>query len=532
MDADVAVIGYGPIGMTVAALLGRRGHRVVVLERYPSLYNLPRAGGADDETMRTWATLGIAEGLLPRSTPMPTWELHNGAGEVLAELVLDECGRSGWPEMQTFYQPDFEDALDGRCRALPSVDVRQGVRLVGLHQDAAAVALEAVGPDGAVALTASWVLACDGGESPTRALLGIEQDDFGFSEAHLVCDFAPHGAVEDLDLPRVRQVCDPRRPRVMIRMGSRHYRFAFPLGSPDEFATESDPERVWDRVKPWLGPADAELIRVAGYVFRGRIARRWRTDRVLLVGDAAHEMPPFLAQGMNSGIRDAANVAFKLDLVLTGRAHPDLLDTYQVEREPHVRWIVEKAVERGRAITVRDPAIAAERDRRMLARRAADPTPIRVRLPGIANGFLAHQSGPGRGELSTQGFVSGPSGRARLDEVIGSGFHFLASPELGLRSEGPLVAELRRAGVAVAVIGEEAGPDTLADCDGTYRRWLADLGAVAVAVRPDFYVYGSAADHAAAHALAEELLVDLGVRRNAVTDPADRPVRPRSPGPS
>lgn len=133
LDADVAIIGYGPTGMTLAALLGRRGHRVLVLERYPKLYNLPRAAMFDDETMRTWAALGIAENLLPQCTAIPAYEIHNARGDVLAEFAMAERGRSGWAQVCGFYQPDLEDALDSLNRSLPSVDVRQGVRVIGLR---------------------------------------------------------------------------------------------------------------------------------------------------------------------------------------------------------------------------------------------------------------------------------------------------------------------------------------------------------------------------------------------------------------
>lgn len=213
LDADVAVIGYGPTGMTAAALLGELGHRVVVLERYPGLYNLPKAGGVDHETMRTWAAVGVAEDLEPLFTVIPSWDLHNAAGQVLAEFALVEQAASGWAEMYLCHQPDFEDALDSACRALPSVDVRQGVRVVGLDQHGSAVRLDALGPDGPCSVTARWVLACDGGESPTRELLGIDQAEFHCSEPHLVCDFALH---REVDLPIARQICDPAQPRVMV----------------------------------------------------------------------------------------------------------------------------------------------------------------------------------------------------------------------------------------------------------------------------------------------------------------------------
>src|SRR6478752_4085464 len=160
------------------------------------------------------------------------------------------------------------------------------------------------------------------------------------------------------------------------------------LDVEEDFCTERDPDRVWARVAGRLSPDDAELIRVATYTFRSLIARSWRVGRILLAGDAAHQMPPFLGQGMCSGIRDAQNVAFKLDLALRGR-NPDLLDTYQQERDPHVRAVIERGIELGREQTVRDPVIAAERDRRLIAERAACQNSAMIRLPGLTGGFLA-----------------------------------------------------------------------------------------------------------------------------------------------
>ena len=523
IDADVAVVGYGPVGMVLAALLGRYGHRVVVLERYSGLYNLPRAGVFDDETMRTWAALGIAEQLEPALGAAPHYDFQNGAGEVLAEFDVAEIGRSGWSEFYGMYQPDLEDALDSVCRRCPPIQIRHSAPATGLAQTSAGVTLTVAGPDGPGTVRARYVVACDGGNSFVRQHLGIEQDDYGFGEAWMVCDFRLRHQV---DLPAARQVCDPRQPIAVISLGPAYHRLAFMLDSERDFEVESQPERVWRKASRYLDRDDADLIRVGTYTFRSLVAQSWRVGRVLLAGDAAHQMPPFLGQGMCSGVRDAQNLAFKLDLVLRERARPELLDTYQVEREPHVRAVTERGIELGRVQTMRDPAAAAERDRRMLAQRAAQQKPAKIRLPGLTGGFLARKSGPGVGELSVQGFVDAGAGRARFDSVAGYGFHLLVTaallPEL---ERSGTAAALRAAGVAVVGLASEPDAEgTVVDVDGTYQRWFAERGWVAVAVRPDFYVYGTALDAGCALALAAELISALGAETSMA---AERLVRTR-----
>jgi 3-(3-hydroxy-phenyl)propionate hydroxylase/flavoprotein hydroxylase len=507
-SADVVVIGYGPVGMVTAALLGRAGHRVVVLERYAGLYNLPRAASFDDETMRAFARLGIADELLPGVRVQRTYEWTGVSGEVLMEQHFDDQGASGWAEWYMMYQPDLEDALDRACRALPGVEVRHGSPVVGISQNDSGVH---VAIEGGASVTARYAVACDGGNSFVRDALGIGQDDYGFAEPWMVCDFRLLGPSS---VPAARQVGDPRRPTSIISLGPGHHRFSFMLDSVEDFAVESVPERVWGRVAEYLAPHDAELIRVATYTFRSLIAHRWRSGRVLLAGDAAHQMPPFLGQGMCSGVRDAQNLAFKVDRVLRGTSEPGLLDTYQVEREPHVRAVTEKGIELGRLQTTRDPIAAAERDRRLLARRAAAEEREKIRFPALAHGLLAARSARGRGGLSRQGVVDDGAARGRFDQIVGDGFAFLTTPEV-LADLGSVAGILERAGVRVVAISAE-GP--LADVDGTYRRWFAENGWSAVAVRPDFYVYGAAGGDLDPRTLAQDLLSALA--RPAAADAA------------
>ncbi|MFH8802096.1 bifunctional 3-(3-hydroxy-phenyl)propionate/3-hydroxycinnamic acid hydroxylase [Streptomyces sp. NPDC017936] len=505
---DVAVVGYGPVGMVVAGLLGQAGHRVLVLERYAGLYNLPRAASFDDETMRTLARLGVAEELLPKVRVQRTYEWRNGRGDLLMEQRFAETGRSGWAEWNMMYQPDLEEALDAVCRSMPQVDVRHSTTVVALEQAADDVTLTVEGPEGRRTVGARYVLGCDGGNSFVRSALGVELDDYGFSEPWMVCDFRFRRPTR---VPLALQLGDPLSPTSIISLGPAHHRFSFMLDSVDDFGTERDPQRVWKRVAPYLTPDDADLIRVATYTFRSLVADHWRRGRVLLAGDAAHQMPPFLGQGMCSGFRDAQNLAFKLDLVLRGTAPDDILDTYQTEREPHVRAVTEKGIELGHLQTLRDPERAAERDRTLLARRAESGAPEPMRFPSLDDGLLARTSGAGRGQLSVQGVVDDGTRRDRLDQIVGGGFHLLVDEGLlGALETSRLLDDLARAGVRVVVPGERAaahpGAAVVHDTDGTYRGWFTELGCSAVAVRPDFYVFGTASGPDAAVGLAGELL--------------------------
>ncbi|MFE7121646.1 bifunctional 3-(3-hydroxy-phenyl)propionate/3-hydroxycinnamic acid hydroxylase [Streptomyces sp. NPDC057654] len=510
---DFAVVGCGPVGMTLAALLGKAGHSVVLLERYPGPYGLPRAASFDGEIMRALAGLGLADELLPTLYAQEAYEWRNGSGELLIRQECRAVGDSGWADIYMFDQPALENALHALCASLPNVDIRLGTTVVGLAQGSQQVEVETA--NGAT-FKARYVIGCDGGNSFVRQALGVEQGDLGFAEPWLVCDFALRRPAAELGLPRMLQLGDPAGPTTVITTGPQRQRFTFMLddstsddstsdGSPaddsmlDTPISDASISGVWERVRPYLDRADAELLRVATYTFRSLVARRWRVGRVLLAGDAAHQIPPFLGQGMCSGIRDALNIAFKADLLMRGIQGPDVLDTYQSEREPHVRAAMATSIELGRQHTLRDPVLAAERDARLLARRAALQEPDHIQLSDLGPGLL----GRGGGGLSRQGRVGDGERTGLLDDIIGGGFRLLISEEALSTVD---LGGLERAGVTVIGFGSAPAENIVIDSDGTHRQWLAELGAAAVAVRPDNYVLAAGPD---AVAVAEELLAVL-----------------------
>jgi 2-polyprenyl-6-methoxyphenol hydroxylase-like FAD-dependent oxidoreductase len=504
LDCDVAIVGYGPTGMTLAALLGGLGHRVIVLDRYEGLYNLPRAACFDDEIMRTFQKLDLVEEILPGTVVQTDYDWVNGKGETLLHVSYDNPARSGWAALYMMYQPHVERVLDRRCRSLATVEIRQAARVDGLVVDDNGVTLSAAGTAGEhQTLRARYAVGADGGAGFVRPALGIDLDDYAFAENWLVCDFRARR--ELTEVPTFRQVCDPAQPTSIVRIGPDHQRFSFMLDPGERPEQATEPARVWERVSPFIGPDDAELIRVANYVFRSRIATRWRQGRVMLAGDAAHEMPPFLAQGMCSGIRDSHNLAWKLDLILRELADPVILDTYQPEREPHVRFITERAIELGRVQTLRDPEAARARDARMLAARDGLREPEKIVYPGLVEGLIARDT-PGAGELAPQGRLGRDGTAMLLDDVSGPGPLLLARTPEALAAVPPGVRAEWEAlgGHAVALDALE-----LADLDGTYARWFGRLGAAAAIIRPDWYVYGTVADGTALAELAQRLMSDL-----------------------
>lgn len=513
--ADVAVVGYGPTGQLLALLLGRLGHRVVVVDRWPDLYPLPRAVHFDHEIARILQAAGVIDDVNRVAETIDTYQWRNARRELLLELDWRGIGPSGWPVSNMFSQPDLERVLDRHVKRLPDVTVHQGWSATALTQDGEGVRLDIergevrdghwtpTGERGALA--ARWVIGADGANSFVRRSLGIAMHDLGFAFDWLVVDVKPQ--TEREWVPKTWQLCDPARPTTVVPGGPGRRRWEFML-LPGEQASDMNRASVaWALLAPWdITPANATLERHAVYTFRGQWAEGWRQGRVLLAGDAAHLMPPFAGQGMCSGMRDSMALAWRLDGVLRGRLGERVLDSYGPERCGHVQEMIGFSIELGKVICITDPAVAAQRDRDMLGAQAAPgyapPPPPQPRL----GAGLWHPGAPGAGLLSVQGEVHDGTRRARCDDLLGVRYTLIARDADMLASISPANrAALRSQEAALVHIGASGAGEHggLADVEGRYGAWLDALQCEAVLVRPDFYLHGGARDAAALNDLLD-----------------------------
>lgn len=477
---DVAVVGCGPVGALLANLAGVAGLRTLVIDREAEPHPLPRAVHLDHEMMRLFQSAGLIDAIRPgmRETE---GHLHVGADRGVIRY-MGTAGRPkpfGWANDYFFYQPELEEQLRDGLARFEQVALRFGAAFEGLEQDADGVTLRVNGE----AIRARYVVACDGARSAVRKSLGIALDDLGFEEPWLVVDAEVGGPVRFPDLTGVPEaadlqqlsvmMCDPARPATIVPGRGSIRRWEFMLLPGEDDAEMMRPDKVAELLAPYVADVPHRIVRAATYRFHGLIAERWQQGRVFLAGDAAHQTPPFFGQGMCHGMRDAANLVWKVAAVLRGEAAPALLDTYQPERDPHVRHVVTAAVEAGRYICELDPTRAAARDADIRARSNQVSTAAEL-IPPYAHGAVAAGT-PGAGERFVQPWV----GDRLLDDVTGGGWRlFVTDP-------GATAGDL---GFPVTVIVVDDIQD-----DGTLVRWFADRGVTAALVRPDHYVFGTAA---------------------------------------
>lgn len=514
--ADVLIVGYGPVGQLLAVLLAQRGWRVVVVERWPHAYQMPRAVAFDSESARILAAAGIGEDIGKIGEPSGDYVWETASGTRLIDISAEEHGVCGWPESTSMYQPGLEAALIARGTTLPSLSVFTGHQAVGLVSKEETLELKARTEDGEErAFAARWVVGCDGANSFVRDHVGIQVTDLGFSHDWLICDVMLNEPAEFR--PNNRQICDPARPRTAVSAGPGHRRWEF-MRVPGESVAELDTQEAAWRLLALFGVSkeNATLERYHVYTFQASFARQWRSGRMLLAGDAAHLMPPFAGQGMSSGFRDAANLSWKLDSVLRGAADEALLDTYQAERRAHVQHAIAMSVNLGRVICQTDPAAAADRDVVMHASltRTGGKTRRQFAAQPLTSGFLHRRAdgklAPPAGALMPQARVARGAETGLFDDLAGLGFMLLASQDprrlldedtLGLlASTGTRLLHVLPAGTSA----HRADDGSVVDVDDVYLPYLAGKSALAALVRPDFYIFGTAGDRDELRALAAD----------------------------
>lgn len=475
---DVAIVGLGPVGATLANFLGQAGLSVAVFEREASVYHQPRAGHCDGEVMRVFQALGLADEIAARTFVSPGMKFVDARGRLLLDWTRpQELGPQGWHASYRFHQPYLEQSLRQGLARFPRVAVklRRDVYAIAETDGGVELRYENLANGALERVRAQYVIGCDGARSLVRRFMDVEQEDLGSHERWLIVDVQLK--VQRADLEKITvQVCDPARPTTLIQMVENRRRFELMLMPGDDPAAFSRHERVWQLLAPWLAPHEGEIERAVVYTFHSVIAKRWRAGRVLLAGDSCHQTPPFMGQGMCAGIRDVSNLAWKLHWVISGRAPDALLDTYQSERSPHVRAYIETAVRLGGLIQTTDADVAARRDAEMVR----NPPKMESIQPALGPGLHGEARAPA-GMLSRQPRLA--DGR-RLDEAVGAEFAVL--------SDRPVRLNRNRATVVV-----DQGRET--------RAWLDQLDAAAVLVRPDRYILGTAKDAAELEALCSRI---------------------------
>jgi 3-(3-hydroxy-phenyl)propionate hydroxylase len=504
----VVIVGAGPTGLMLANLLGMQGVNALVIERNTNTVGEPRAVTIDDESLRTVQATGLISEVLPHVVQGYGVHYYSWRGKVFARIEPNAM-EHGFPKRNAFRQQVLVGQLRDGLQRFAGSAIWFGHELVKFRDEGDAgevVHLELRHGDDTKHISCNWLVACDGGRSSVREQLGIPLTGSTYDEKWLIVDLLERSSA----FRHTRTYCDPARPAIRLPGPHGTLRYEFMLHEGE------DPDTMLDeaRVRSWIHarePADAQLpiTRKVVYAFHARVAGRWKSGRVLLAGDAAHLTPPFAGQGMNSGVRDAANLAWKLAAVVQGRLPASVLESYEQERKPHAWSLIQMAVRIGTFMQPKS-ALAAMLTQGALKLFSILP-PVRDYVlqlkfkpkPRFFEGFFvpghADKALVPAGQLLPQPRVELPGGaQAALDDVLGNGFALLSLADADRSGVKAALAALAAAGLAcrhLQVVAQSddfltsAGPDaTLRDCGGTLEAIIRSAGAQAVLLRPDRYV--------------------------------------------
>jgi 3-(3-hydroxy-phenyl)propionate hydroxylase len=523
---SVVIVGAGPTGLVLANLLALEGVKTLVVERNTNTVGEPRAVTIDDESLRTVQATGLIDAVLPHVVQGYGVHYYSWRGKEFARIE-PQSQEHGFPKRNAFRQQVLVGQLRDGLQRFAHAAIWFGHELTEFHDDGASVHLQLRREGETKTISCDWLVACDGGRSPVRERLGIQLTGSTYDEKWLIVDLLERNSA----FRHTRTYCDPARPAIRLPGPDGTLRYEFML-HPGE-----DPEEVLDeaRLRGWIharNPADAQLpiTRKVVYAFHARVAERWQAGRVFLAGDAAHLTPPFAGQGMNSGVRDAANLAWKLAAVVRGEMDASLLATYVQERKPHAWSLIEMAVRIGSFMQPKSVPSA------MLTQGALKLCslyrPVRDYVlqlkfkpkPRFEAGFFAAGKNAGAlvaaGQLLPQPKVELPGGaQVPLDDVLGPGFAWLglagASPPDDL---GVPCRKLRVVAQQDDFLNAHADNDTaVRDVGGTLEAIIRSAGATAVLLRPDRYVLAYLGGNDSAGTSA----VRTVIKRHAVSAAAD-----------
>lgn len=466
---DVAIVGYGPTGVTLANLLIKLKLNVLVIEREEAILQLPRAIRFDAECMRVFQSIGITEQLLKQVAPGPGMKFQDAKGKEMFRWERPiEVGLHQWSSAYRVHQPDLEAVLRHQIQDHELLDLKLGheVYKVEEHADDCTIYFEGIAQETLHQATARYVIGCDGAHSIVRRLINTTYDDLGLSSQWLVVDFILTDEQKDLGDYSI-QFCDPKRPISYIKGTGQRRRFeimVMPEDNPKQLASTAS---IWNLLEQYIKPADAQIERSAIYTFDALLAKRYCRRRLIIAGDAAHQTPPFMGQGMAAGIHDAANLAWKLHQAIVHQ-HDHLIKSYHTERHAHVKEFIQGAVQFGNIIQnySQDAEYQQQLDRL---------TQFRTPTPRLGYGFYQSRDDIG-GQLSPQFILQDGE---LSDDVVGYHFVLFIKPVFYR-----LVHELNLHLIENLKI-------IITDCLESMA-WIQENQAIAILVRPDRYVFGQA----------------------------------------
>lgn len=492
-QVDVVIVGLGPTGAVLANLLGICGVRVHVLERFAEPYPLPRAVHFDDEIMRVFQTIGVADQVAAIARVNVGMRFVDNDGNLLLDWPRpQQIGPHGWYPSYRFHQPELERILRAGLQRRDTVTVETGKDVTRVLDDGGSVLVDYVDRNTGdrSGIRAGYVVGCDGANSIVCRAMGVTETDRGFNERWLVTDLLLTKPKPQLGDHTV-QYCNPARPATFARGPGQRRRWEIALLDGEDADEMCEPDTVWSLLARWISPGEAEIERAAVYQFQSIIADQWRSGRLLIAGDAAHRTPPFMGQGMCAGIRDAANLGWKLATLIQGETDDSILDSYGSERIPHVRTYIDTAIRLGRLINASDSREALD----AAFRQPDGTTRMESISPPLGPGLSVGDEPAGATIFPQPALNDG----VRFDDLAGYGFALAIEPEFRRGAPAALIdaAEHRCRLVDLPEFNELAVPTICA-------------GVRAVLIRPDRYILGVAADYRALSDLIDAIPATAG----------------------
>ncbi|MBY4798864.1 MULTISPECIES: bifunctional 3-(3-hydroxy-phenyl)propionate/3-hydroxycinnamic acid hydroxylase [Burkholderia cepacia complex] len=503
---SVAIVGAGPNGVAMANLLGLYGIATVIVEKAADVVEFPRAVGIDDEALRMFQTAGLADELSRDIIQNVPLRMFKANGECFAD-IRPSIREFGWWRRNIFMQQLAERTLRTGLARYPHVSLRTSEEVVDVEQDDGGVTLQVRRADGRqYALQADYVVAADGGRSPMRELLGVTLAGTTHPIKWVVVDVKNAG----LDQPCTALNCDPRRPNVCIYLPFDFRRWEFLVFPHEDEAAIAQPDSIRALIAPYVDDIDrVEIVRARTYTHHSRVAERFVVGRVAFVGDAAHLSPPWIGQGLNAGLRDVGNLAWKLAGIVRGALHPGVISTYESERRDHAKAMIDLADTFGAMLMPTNRLVAFVRDRVLGLVRFAPGLKdyiLQMRfkpMPSYTRGIVLPGGSDAVGRMIVQPDVETADGvRRKLDDVLGPWFSIVGwqcDPQACLSDDdraywtslGAAFVQVSRSrsGTSRARrVTSVHGSACVEDVDNALAAWFDRHAGPLVVVRPDRYV--------------------------------------------